>query len=155
MSKIVLNNKTTMEHFRENLEELISENKLSLRQLEKESGVSAMQYSRYLRNSIPTIEVTMKIAKYFNCSIDFLFGLDNAPNRNKYKTYDYDITQFVPRYLSILKENKISHYKFSMTQPFNESILRHWQAGRVPRLDIVYLIANYFGSSMDYLIGRY
>lgn len=143
-----------MELFRENLRDLIDETGLSLRQLEKESGVSAMQYSRYLRDSIPTIDVVLRIAQYFDCSIDYLFGLDNDKKSSLYKTYNYDISKFLPRYLELLKTNNISHFKFSQGQPFNESILRHWQAGRVPRLDIVYIIANYFGSSMDYLIGR-
>ena len=144
-----------MDLFRENLRDLIDDTNLSLRQLEKVSGVSAMQYSRYLRDSIPTIDVVLRIAKFFNCSIDFLFGLDNSRNMSQYKTYEYDISKFLPRYMKLLEENNITHYKFSLNQPFNESILRHWQAGRTPRLDIVYIIANYFGSSMDYLIGRY
>ena len=144
-----------MELFRENLRDLIDETGLSLRQLEKESGVSAMQYSRYLRDSIPTIDVVLRIAQYFDCSIDYLFGLDNNKKSNRYKAYNYDISKFLPRYMELLKTNNISHFKFSQNQPFNESVLRHWQAGRVPRLDIVYIIANHFGSSMDYLIGRY
>lgn len=144
-----------MEQFRENLKDLIDETNLSLRQLEKASGVSAMQYSRYLRDSIPTIDVVLRIAKYFNCSIDYLFGLDDKRNIKQYKTYDYDISKFIPRYLELLKQNNISHYKFSQNQPFNESIIRHWQSGRIPRLDIIYIIANYFDSSIDYLIGRY
>ena len=144
-----------MDLFKENLRDLIDDTNLSLRQLEKVSGVSAMQYSRYLRDSIPTIDVVLRIAKFFNCSIDFLFGLDNSRNMSQYKTYEYDISKFLPRYMKLLEENNITHYKFSLNQPFNESILRHWQAGRIPRLDIVYIIANYFGSSMDYLIGRY
>lgn len=144
-----------MESFRENLRDLIDETGLSLRQLEKESGVSAMQYSRYLRDSIPTIEVVLRIAKYFGCSVDYLFGLDNAKNSTCYITYNYDISKFIPRYTELLKANNISHYKFSKEQPFNESIFRHWQAGRIPRLDIVYIIAKHFGASMDYLIGRY
>lgn len=144
-----------MEQFKENLKDLIDETNLSLRQLEKVSGVSAMQYSRYLRDSIPTIDVVMRIAKFFNCSIDYLFGLDDKRNSNQYKTYNYDISLFVPRYLELLKNNNISHYKFSINQPFNESIIRHWQSGKTPRLDIVYIIATHFGSSMDYLIGRY
>jgi len=114
-----------------------------------------MQYSRYLRDSIPTIEVVLRIAKFFDCSIDYLFGLDDSKKLKQYKTYNYDISKFLPRYLELLKENNISHYKFSLNQPFNESILRHWQAGRIPRLDILYIIANHFGSSIDYLIGRY
>ena len=66
-----------MEQFREILRDLIDDTNLSLRQLEKISGVSAMQYSRYLRNeTIPTIDVILKICKFFQCSIDYLFGLD-------------------------------------------------------------------------------
>lgn len=144
-----------MQAFRENLKELIDETGLTLRQLAKVSGVSAMQYSRYLKNTIPTIEVVLKIAHYFDCSIDYLFDLDNNKNNNYYKSYNYDISKFLPRYLDLLKANNISHYKFSKEQSFNESIIRHWQAGRVPRIDIIYIIANYFDSSMDYLIGRY
>lgn len=144
-----------MKAFRDNLKELIDETGLTFRQLAKVSGVSAMQYSRYLKNSIPTIEVVLRIAKYFECSIDYLFGLDNIKNNYHYQSYNYDISQFLPRYFKLLKSNNISHYKFSKGQPFNESILRHWQAGRVPRIDIIYIIANYFGSSMDYLVGRY
>lgn len=144
-----------MDIFRENLKDLIDETNLSLRQLEKVSGVSAMQYSRYLRNSIPTICVVLKIAKFFNCSIDYLFGLDNLRTTNKYKSYDYNISNFLPRYLELLKENNITHYKFAQKQSFNESIIRHWQEGKIPRLDIIYTIAIELGSSMDYLIGRY
>ncbi len=144
-----------MEQFKENLKDLIDETGLSLRRLEQVSGVSAMQYSRYLRDSIPTIDIVLKIAKFFNCSIDYLFGLDEKRNTNHFKTYNYDISKFLPRYIDLLKQNNISHYKFSQTQSFNESIIRHWRSGRVPRLDIVYSIANYFDSSMDYLIGRY
>lgn len=40
-----------MEQFKENLKDLIDETNLSLRQLEKVNGVSAMQYSRYLRDN--------------------------------------------------------------------------------------------------------
>ncbi len=144
-----------METFRDNLRDLINETGLSLRQLEKESGVSAMQYSRYLRNSIPTINVVLRIAQYFNCSIDYIFGLDNSKNSYHYKTYNYDISKFLPRYLELLKTNNMSHYKFSKDQPFNESILRHWHAGKIPRLDILYSIAKFFDVSIDYLIGRY
>ena len=75
-----------MEEFREILKDLIMETGMSLRQLEKESGVSAMQFSRYLRGAIPTIEVVLRIAKYFNCSVDFLFGLDSEKNTKKYTT---------------------------------------------------------------------
>ena len=73
-----------MENFNENLKYLIEDSGLSLRKLAKESGVSAMQFSRYLHGSIPTIDITLKIANYFNCSLDDLFSLDENKNSKNY-----------------------------------------------------------------------
>ena len=143
-----------MNKFVENLKELIDETGLSLRQLQTKSGVNAIQYSRYLRGYTPTLDVTLKIAKYFNCSLDFLFGLSDEKNNQHYEGYSYDINKFLDRYLLLLKQNKITNYKFARSSIFNESTIRHWKNGKVPRLDVVYNIARDLDSSMDYLIGR-
>lgn len=42
-----------------------------------------MQYSKYLKGSVPTIDVAMEIAKYFDCSLDYLFGLSNTMESKK------------------------------------------------------------------------
>lgn len=144
-----------MDTFIDNLKDLIDETGLSLRQLAKKSGVSAMQYSRYLNGSIPTIDTTLKIAKYFNCSLDYLFGLSEDKNNKRYKTYDYIFSCFLDNYRKLLDENKISHYKFMKNSNYDESIIRHWKAGSIPRLDIIYYIAKNLGGSIDELIGRY
>ena len=144
-----------MNTFIDNLKDLIDETGLSLRQLAKKSGVSAMQYSRYLNGSIPTIDTTLRIAKYFNCSLDYLFGLSEDKNNKRYKTYNYDISSFLENYQKLLDENNISHYKFMKNSEYDESVIRHWKAGSIPRLDIIYYIAKNLGDSMDELIGRY
>lgn len=144
-----------MNEFHEILKDLVLDTGLSLRQLAKESGVSAMQYSRYLKGSLPTIEVALRIAKYFDCSLDYLFGLDDKKNVLKYKTYNYDLSNFLDKYFSLLKANNISHYKFAKSQSFDESIIRKWKNGKVPRLDVIYTIAYNLGGSIDDLVGRY
>lgn len=143
-----------MEVFRENLKDLILETGKSLRQLAEESGVSPMQYSRYLNGSIPTIDITLKMAKCFDCSLDYLFGLSDEKGQGKYKTCEYDISKFLENYEKLLKENKLTHYKFIKASEFDESIIRHWKNGSKPRLDIIYYIAKNLNSSMDSLIGR-
>ncbi len=143
-----------MDFFKDNLKDLIAETGKSLRQIAKESEVSAMQYTRYLKGSIPTIDVTIKIAKYFNCSLDYLFGLTDIKNNKKYKTYNYDMSKFLSNYQNLLDENKITHYKFIKNSNFDESIIRHWKAGSIPRLDIIFYIARNLGGSIDNLIGR-
>ncbi len=142
-----------MEDFIEILNDLIASSGLTLRRLEKESGVSAMQYSRYLNGSTPTIDIVVKIANYFGVTIDYLFGLEDKNSRN-YNSADYDITNFVDKYEKLLKQNNISHYKFAKFHNFNESIIRHWKNGKTPRLNYLYLIAKHLSSSIDELIGR-
>ena len=144
-----------MEIFAENLRDFILKTGKSLRKISQESGVSAMQYSRYQNGSIPTIDITLKIAKYFNCTLDYLFGLCDNNNFSKYKTYDYNISIFLVRYKQLLAENNISHYKFMKTSEFDESVIRHWENGSKPRLDIIYYIAKNLSGSMDDLIGRH
>lgn len=144
-----------MDIFIENLKDLIATSNKSLRQLALESGVAAMQYSRYLKGSIPTIDVTLKIAKYFDCTLDYLFGLSNTMESKKYSTYSYDISQFLANYEKLLNQNNLTHYKFMKTIGYDESIIRHWKSGSIPRLDIIYYIAKNLGGSIDNLIGRY
>ena len=143
-----------MEHFIEILKELIDEKGLSLRQLSKESGVSVMQLSRYLRGSTPTIDGVMKLALYFNCSLDYLFGLSSEKEADKYVTGDYDISKFLSNYQTLLKENNLTNYKFMKKSNFDESVIRHWQSGSKPRLNIIYHIALNLGGSIDKLIAR-
>ncbi|MBQ8424901.1 MAG: helix-turn-helix transcriptional regulator [Clostridia bacterium] len=141
-----------MENFNENLKYLIEDSGLSLRKLAKESGVSAMQYSRYLHGSIPTIDITLKIANYFNCSLDYLFGLTNT---NNYKNeIIIDINNFVFKYEELLKQSKISHWKFAKKYNLSESCLRHWKYGQVPKMESILLIATNLNTSIDYLISK-
>lgn len=139
--------------FQEILKELIAEKSISLRTLSKESGVSAVQYSKYLHGAYPTIDVAIKIANYFNCSLDYLFGVSNV---NIFKTYkDYNIKDFVERYKKLLETNNTSHYKFAKTHNLSESCLRHWKYGQIPKIESLIIIAINLSSSIDYLIGRY
>lgn len=76
-------------------------------------------------------------------------------NQKKYTTYNYDISQFLANYNKLLKQNNTTHYKFMKTVGYDESIIRHWKSGSIPRLDIIYPIAKNLGGSIDNLIGRY
>ena len=143
-----------MGDFVEILADLIAETGLSLRLIAKNSGVSAMQLSRYLKGSTPTIDVVIKLAAYFNCSLDYLFNISQDRSTNKYKTCNYDITKFLSNYQKLLNENNLSNYKFMKDSDFDESIIRHWKAGSKPRLNIIYYIAKNLGGSIDELIGR-
>ncbi|MBQ7977832.1 MAG: helix-turn-helix transcriptional regulator [Clostridia bacterium] len=143
-----------MEKFSDILKDLIEEKGKSLRQLAIDSGVSANQYSKYLRGSFPTLEVAVKIANYFNCSLDYLFGLTETFNHDKYRSKDVELKVFVPRYLKELEYINLSHYKFSQLHNVSESNLRHWQYGDVPKIETLIFLSKNLSTSIDYLVGR-
>ena len=141
-----------MESFSEILSDLIVEKGLSLRKLATESGVSAVQYGKYLKGSIPNLSVAVKIANYFQCSIDYLFGLTETSYFNSKK--EMDLSKFVKRYEKVLADNNISHYKFAQANNLSESCLRHWRYGEIPKIESLILISKTFDVSIEYLIGR-
>lgn len=144
-----------MENFTVILKDLIDESELSLRQLAKVSGVSSGQYSRYLAGRSMTIEVGLRIAKYFDCSLDYLFGLDKDKNSNRYKTYEYNLNGIVDKYHKLLERNKVSGRQFAKENYISKTIVSNWKSGKKPKLDVLYLIAKELGGSIDELIGRY
>ena len=144
-----------MGNFIEILQDLLADNNLSLRQLGKETGINHGQLSRYLQGHTMRIDVALRLAKYFDCSLDYLFGLDHNKHTVKYTTYNYDLTGFVERYKALLVQNNISANQFSAKYYLNKSIVSHWNRGFKPKMDVLYLIAKELNGSIDDLIGRY
>ena len=138
--------------FQDILEDLIEEKGLSLRKLALESNVSASQYAKYLKGIIPSIEVSIRIANYFKCSLDYLFGLNN--NNNYSKKLEINLDNFVNKYENILKESKLTHWKFAKKVNLSESCLRHWKYGQIPKMESIILIAKNLPTSIDFLITK-
>lgn len=143
-----------MEKFADNLKDLIFDKGLSLRKLATVSGVTAIQYSKYLRGAFPYLEVAVRIANYFECSLDYLFGITETKDYKRYKNKNYSLENFIERYDELLKQNNISHYKFAMKNGLSESCLRHWKYGQTPKIESLIIIAENLGGSIDYLVGR-
>ena len=65
-----------MSVFPKRLKELRMEKGISMTELAKEIGVSAIAVSRWERGlQIPNIDYAVAIAKFFNVSADYLLGL--------------------------------------------------------------------------------
>lgn len=141
-----------MEKFIDILNDLIIDSKLSLRKLAEASGVSANQYSRYLKGAIPTIPVAVKMANYFKHSVDYLFGL--ADEEVYIPKQDYDLSKFVDKYTKLLDMNKTTHWKFAKNYGLSESSLRHWKYGDTPNIESLIIIATNLSTSIEYLISR-
>lgn len=138
--------------FADILKDLIEDKGLSLRKLATESGVSAVQYGKYLKGAYPKLFVAERIAKYFNVSFDYLFGITDNNQAREYKNIDMSV--FLERYEQCRNTAGISHWKLCQKTDLSESALRHWQYGDTPSIESLIIIANNLPTSIDYLIGR-
>lgn len=128
-----------MEKFSEILKDFVLESGKSLRQIEKESGVASSQISRYLKNTIPSLEIAIKLSQYFNCTLDYLFGLSDM--QGQASTEQFNLTGFINKYEKLLDDNNITHWAFSKKYNLSESCLRHWKNGEYPSISSLILIS--------------
>jgi len=140
-----------LKQFVENLSELMEEKELTYRKLSQAVGINKSTISCW-KNFANTVSLKhlIALADYFQCSIDFLLGRSG--------TYlPFTICPPVPlsrRIREIMKEKGYTRYRFVKETRFEEGHIYKWDKGSVPQLPTLVELADLFGCSMDYLIGR-
>lgn len=140
--------------FIEILEELLDDEEISMKELSNRIGVhNSVLYLYRNNNVLPSVKTAVKIANYYDCSLNFLMGLEIREKMCDYN-FDYDCSKFYPRYSQLLKINDITHNALCDKISLNHSSLTLWKKGSVPNMDSLIKIAKYFDVSIDYLVGR-
>ena len=76
----------------DNLKKLREEKHITQIKLSTDLGVSQELISRYeLGSSFPQPNMLIKLAKYFNCSVDYLLGITNIKTPAKFISSDINI----------------------------------------------------------------
>ena len=61
----------------------------------------------------------------------------------------------VEKILLLMEERNLSCYRVAKDCGFNEAVFTKWKKGiQQPRRDMLMILADYFGVSVDYLLGR-
>ena len=97
-----------------------------------------------------TLENAFKIAKFYKCSMDYLFGrTDDNKEINYVKEPNFNT------YLKIVLDNKnVSQYKLCKVCKISTSSMYNWTHNIVsPNMSSVVKIADYLQVSIDYLVG--
>ena len=117
-----------MNNFQERLNDLLMENNLSRLQLAKTLNISSTTINGYFnRDYYPQIDIAIKIANYFKCSLDYLFGLDdNEVNTNNNEKTFMDNLNF------LLKDRKVTIAKAMRDMNMSEYNYYRWKAGLYP-----------------------
>lgn len=139
-----------MNQFQERLQELLDERKLNRLQLSKIIGISSTTINGYFNNDYyPQIDIAIKMAQFFECSLDYLFGLSDErifTNKNK--------RPFIENLHNLIKINKLSIANTLSDLKMSEYNYYRWKKGMFPKTSNLIEIAKYFDVSIDYLIGR-
>lgn len=68
--------------FAERLAELISENETTAKEFGEKIGCGNATISHYLTGRyLPNLDMAVRLADYFNCSVDYLLGIKNDTDK--------------------------------------------------------------------------
>jgi len=137
--------------FRESLAELMSEKDLTHISLGDKIGVANPTVHGWKagKHSI-SLSNALKLADYFNCSLEFLMGktevrLSYTPKK---------CPPFYERLKAVMAENKISWYRIVKDMAISNGNITKWKKGADPFVDTLLNLAAYFDCMLDYLVGR-
>lgn len=102
---------------------------------------------------MPSLKNIIMLADYFNCSIEFLLGIDDE---NKLPHPKKQLPDFGAHFKKVLKEKGSNLYRLSLLAGCkNTSPYYDWINGKsTPRIDSLYKISKVLDCSIDYMLGR-
>lgn len=116
-------------------------------------GINHTTYSRiYNYGIVPRTPALVKIADYFNVSVAYLMGESDSD----YFSPIIEKVPFTSRLDSLLQEKNIKTlYDLSQKVHIHRNNIRQWYtADCLPLIDDLFILADFFGVSVDYLLGR-
>ena len=138
-----------MNEFQERLQDLMNENNLSRLGLSNKIGIATSAIDDYFNKGYyPSMIIAKKMAEFFDCSLDYLFGrCDEKLNTNKNTKPFFDNLQ------NLLRENNLSVARAMSEMKLKECSYYKWRKGVFPKTLILLEIVKYFEVSLDYLVG--
>ena len=136
----------------ERLKELMFDNQKTVNELSSALNIEASLIYRCLRGEglLQTVNL-LKIADYFSCSLDFLFGLE-------YESYPVRFLPCPPfgdRLIRLYEQRGITEYRVMKETKISRTRLHDWRYNlRLPTPENLIVLAQYFDCSLDYLVGR-
>jgi len=137
--------------FAERLNELMLEKNIKVEELSAAIGISPSNIYAWKRDEISLhLSKLLKLTDFFDCSLEFLTGRSNA-------VLDYKPQPCPPFYLRLrdfMIKFKVSGYKLQKHTSIGFAYLRKWEHGADPRINSIISISDFFGITLDYLVGR-
>ena len=140
-----------MSNFSERLSELILESNLSTDQVGAAVGVNGSTVRRWKQGKRNiSLVCALRLTEYFDCSLAFLVG--RSENRLDFTPQPYP--PFYERLRQVMEQRGVTWYRIVKDGVVSDNNLSTWKNGASPYLQSVIDIADYFGYTLDYFVGR-
>ena len=140
-----------MATFSERISDLMVEKEIGSPQLAAIVGVDATTVNNWKRGKFQMfLSNAVKLADLFECSLEYLVGrCDNV---------NYFISKpcppFYDRFLAVMEKCGYSTYRLRKESPIKGAHLNKWKKGTDPLMATLVIAADFFGVTLDYLVGR-
>lgn len=139
--------------FQERFKELISETEYeTFTELAGQIGISYVIFSKAKNYAIvPRPVILVRIADYFNVSLEYLLGLSD----DRYIDRTKNPVTFKMRLEELRGSEKLTYYKLGAVTNIGENYFSDWKKRNfIPSLENLRVLSKYFNVSLDYLLGR-
>lgn len=100
---------------------------------------------------VPSLKILVRIADFLSVSLPYLLG--ESDDRGFYPAELP--TNFHARLDLLAEERGVKYSQIAHRMPFSKNFFYEWRRTKtLPTLDYLYALADYFGVSVDYLLGR-
>lgn len=134
--------------------ELVTELELNKKtEIANEIGITYATFGKIFNYGIlPTVPILIRIADYFEISIEFLLGNTNNETFSK----SIKLTSFQIRLEELrIKKGIATVYELSQLSHIHRNNIAQWlKKDYIPTIDDLTILANLFDVSIDYLVGR-
>jgi transcriptional regulator with XRE-family HTH domain len=140
--------------FQDRFTELVSDLEIKTKtEIASTINITYATFSKIYNYGIfPTVPILIRIADFFNVSIDYLIGnTDNDTFIKAERTKTFQERLYELR----IESNIPTIYKLAELIHIHRNNIAQWNNhNSIPLIDDVELIADYFNVSIDYLLGR-
>ena len=137
--------------FRNTFNELLKDSEKSINELSEDLNTSPYVILKWKNRTVDLkMRSLIKIADYFDCSLEYLCGktqvfLDYEPKA---------CPLFCDRIVTVLSECHVSSYSLFKNTKVRPAQYHHWRTGTEPLLSSLETIAEHLEITLDYLLGR-
>lgn len=130
---------------------IMKENGYNPNSLSKKIGVSPSAIRKWINaDSNLVLSNLLKIADLFDCSLDYLAGRSDDDGKCGFKTAPV----FGAQLKKVVAESGKSVYDVCKHTTFKWQCFSDWYSGKQPKLSSLIQLADYFGCTIDGLVGR-